>query len=98
MSALDDYTKAAAQYIADRIDATIFLRHTSFGGEAPPEAAVDAFLRDEGWQGRKYATDFLRASNVTPEVWAEFRQLRDGESGEVQPPVAPSPPLKSGPH
>lgn len=62
MSELDDYIERAAQYIADRIDVCILLKHT-LGGDAP-DSAVDDHLAAVGWQGRTYPRDFFRADSI----------------------------------
>lgn len=57
----DEYIRTRAQYMADSVDARIFLLLTE--GE-PTSERLSAFLRDEGWAGRKYAVDYFRTDTV----------------------------------
>lgn len=54
------------QYMADSIDATVFLK--ALHGKEPSTDDVAAFLHDEGWGGRKYPTDFFRSATVPPSL------------------------------
>lgn len=58
----ETYIKTRAQYIADSVDARIFLRFTE--DLEPTEERLDRFLRDVGWNGRKYPVDFFRCDSI----------------------------------
>jgi hypothetical protein len=62
----DPRIAAYAQYIADIIDATIFLGLTR--AAEPSDAEVGEFLRDEGWCGRKYPLDYFRMDTIPPDL------------------------------
>lgn len=53
-----------AQYIADRIDVTILLQHTEDISRDEAFEKAGLFLRDTGWQGRKYPLDYFTIATV----------------------------------
>lgn len=52
-----------AQFIADHIDVTVLLKYRDGLSEGDAARAADIFLRDEGWQGRKYPLDFFTVNS-----------------------------------
>ncbi len=53
-----------AQFIADHIDTTIFLKHVRQISMEEAHAAADDYLATEGWDGRKYPKGFFTIASV----------------------------------